>query len=402
MTFDLIYSSIHYVYSLCPIIIIVCFATKVQSHYQHQHQPRPSSKMKEKLSRAWTKFVISLGPVFRALNRANCHFFASRKKLIFKLLSFCVWTPTTTPQFKTRVHTSSFIICDTKTSKMSHARIEEVDDSDNEYGASDPSEGDISDVASDFSDRDIIKKRTPAPSSTKHAPPPNAKSSHMNPANIPFSGSQITTGADGTQFRSTEDSSKYKDFQCRRVGIELAVKNPVAREIVAACCSRLRIETLFEPVKTHPKDWANPGRVKVNIRGGGNPAIKNKHHLYILIAKHLKDNPTTDKTAMQPQLAGIPPPDPSKPLPRPAVPKGWKMGEILPYYIVLLHYLAVVTNAGNGRNDGWTIKRCFFRTKEKGQKEEDQGLKSYVWPWQGCYLAQYWRLRYRSRFGLYI
>lgn len=39
---------------------------------------------------------------------------------------------------------------------------------------------------------------------------------------------------------------------------------------------------------------------------------------------------------MQPQLAGIPPPDPSKPLPRPAVPKGWKMGEILPYYSAAL------------------------------------------------------------------
>ncbi|KAJ8064699.1 hypothetical protein OCU04_007019 [Sclerotinia nivalis] len=233
---------------------------------------------------------------------------------------------------------------------MSHARIEEVEDSDNEYGASDPSEGDISDVASDFEDRDIIMKRTPAPSSTKRAPPPNAQASRMNPADIPFSGSQITTGADGTQFRSTEDSSKYKDFQCiypiyfdatrsraegRRVGMELAVKNPIAREIVAAC-SRLRIETLFEPAKTHPKDWANPGRVKVNIKGGANPAIKNKHHLYTLIAKHLKDNPTTEKTAMQPQLAGIPPPDPSKPLPRPAIPKGWKMGEILPYYSAAL------------------------------------------------------------------
>lgn len=55
-----------------------------------------------------------------------------------------------------------------------------------------------------------------------------------------------------------------------------------------------------------------------------------------MIAKHLKENPTTERTAMQPQLAGIPPPDPSKPLPRPAVPKGWKMGEILPYYSAAL------------------------------------------------------------------
>ena len=28
----------------------------------------------------------------------------------------------------------------------------------------------------------------------------------------------------------------------------------------------------------------------------------------------------------------MPPPDPSKPYPKPAIPKGWKMGTILPYY----------------------------------------------------------------------
>jgi len=226
---------------------------------------------------------------------------------------------------------------------MSHARIEEVEDSD---VASDPSEADISDVASDFSDRDIIKAKA-APS---RAPPQNAKAAQINPSNIPFSASnaQITTAPDGTMFKSTKDSSKYKDFQCiypiyfdatrsraegRRVGKKFAVKNPIAREIVAAC-SRLRIETLFEPLKTHPKDWANPGRVKVNIKS--NPAIKNKHHLYTLITTHLQANPTTEATAMQPRIGGIPPPDPSKPLVRPAVPQGWKMGEILPYYSAAL------------------------------------------------------------------
>jgi signal recognition particle subunit SEC65 len=52
------------------------------------------------------------------------------------------------------------------------------------------------------------------------------------------------------------------------------VENPLAREIVAAC-GRLRLETLFEPSKIHPKDWANPGRVKVRLKGGNNPTIKN-------------------------------------------------------------------------------------------------------------------------------
>lgn len=58
------------------------------------------------------------------------------------------------------------------------------------------------------------------------------------------------------------------------MGIELAVENPLAREIVAAC-GKLRLETLFEPSKFHPKDWANPGRVKIKLKGGQNPTIKN-------------------------------------------------------------------------------------------------------------------------------
>lgn len=115
------------------------------------------------------------------------------------------------------------------------------------------------------------------------------------------------------------------------VGKELAVENPMAREIVNAC-GRLRLETLFEPAKCHPRDWANPGRVKVKLRGGNNGSIKNKHHLYTMIAKHLQLFPTTTATAQLVRVPGVPPPDPSKPYPEPAVPKGWKMGSILPYY----------------------------------------------------------------------
>lgn len=58
------------------------------------------------------------------------------------------------------------------------------------------------------------------------------------------------------------------------VGKELAVENPHAREIANAC-SRLGLETVFEPSKSHPKDWANPGRVKIKLKGGQNKNIKN-------------------------------------------------------------------------------------------------------------------------------
>jgi signal recognition particle subunit SRP19 len=169
---------------------------------------------------------------------------------------------------------------------MSHARIEEVSDSDLD---SDPSEGNISDVGSDFDEREILKQRSSGPRPSQ-VPPPKASPSLINPSNIPSAANpQLHTASDGTTFTNAQDESKYKDFQCvypvyfdknrsrkegRRVGVELAVENPLAREIVAAC-GRLRLETLFEPSKLHPKDWANPGRVKIKLKGGQNPSIKN-------------------------------------------------------------------------------------------------------------------------------
>ncbi|OBT67930.1 hypothetical protein VE03_02586 [Pseudogymnoascus sp. 23342-1-I1] len=219
---------------------------------------------------------------------------------------------------------------------MSHARIEEVSDSD-----SDPSEGRLSELSdSDFDEREILKAR-PSQVAKPRAPPAAAaqqQQSLLDPTLVP--------SADGTTFQPTTDDAKYRDFQClypvyfdknrsraegRRVGKELAVENPMAREIVNAC-GRLRLETLFEPTKLHPKDWSNPGRVKVRVKGGDNKNVQSKHHLYLLVAAHLRANPTTTKTATLVRVPGAPPPDPSKPYPVPAVPTGWKMGSILPYY----------------------------------------------------------------------
>lgn len=166
---------------------------------------------------------------------------------------------------------------------MSHARIEEVSDSD-----SDPSEAALSDLedSDDFDEREILKAR---PSAVRTPP----SSALVNPSSQPKSSSQFapqfTPEENGTQFQSATDEAKYKSFQCiypvyfdrnrsrsegRRVGIEHAVENPMARDIVDAC-GRLRLETLFEPAKLHPKDWSNPGRVKVRIKGSGNAAVKN-------------------------------------------------------------------------------------------------------------------------------
>lgn len=143
---------------------------------------------------------------------------------------------------------------------MSHARIEEVSDSDID---SDPSEGDISDLDDDLQEHEVLKQRKPIVPPTKAA----ASSSLINPSAIPSTSAnsqfQSQLGPDGARFQTQVDQSKYKDFQCiypvyfdknrsrhegRRVGIEQAVENPLAREIVNAC-GRLGLETLFEMQK---------------------------------------------------------------------------------------------------------------------------------------------------------
>ncbi len=57
-----------------------------------------------------------------------------------------------------------------------------------------------------------------------------------------------------------------------------------------------------------------------------------EHHLYTLVSEHLQANPTTTETATLVRVPGVPPPALDKEYPKPAVPKGWKMGTILPYY----------------------------------------------------------------------
>ncbi|KAM4059879.1 SRP19 protein [Hirsutella rhossiliensis] len=232
---------------------------------------------------------------------------------------------------------------------MSHPRVEEVSDSDPDAGASsDPEEGDID----DFADADIMR-RIPTGNNSGGGggsrssgggggggfePSPAARPQMFDPAGL--------GGGDPTRV-SDADHGVYKGFQSlypvyfdatrsraegRRVSARLAVRNPLAREIAHAC-SRLRLQTLLEPDKVHPKDWANPGRVKVGLKkAGAGAAVKNKHHLYLLVAQHLAANPTADDSpGLRVRIGGQLQPPEGAPYPRPAVPRGWKMGELLPY-----------------------------------------------------------------------
>ncbi|ROV95147.1 hypothetical protein VSDG_05771 [Cytospora chrysosperma] len=228
---------------------------------------------------------------------------------------------------------------------------------------SDPSEGDID----DFVESDILRARkNPAAAeayATKSFPirrppatPGSAARSHiLHPSQIPtVSNGPPTAGhalSTASPIPTTADRKAYASFQClypvyfdatrtraegRRVARSLAVASPLAREIVNACRD-LRLQTVFEPDKMHPKDWANPGRVKIQLKGGAAGgkagAVKNKHQLYVLVAQHLRNHPATGTSpALWERLPGVPTPDADKPYPRPAVPRGWKVGEFVPYY----------------------------------------------------------------------
>lgn len=136
--------------------------------------------------------------------------------------------------------------------------IEEVEDSD-------PEEMDIAEY-----DPGVSRPAAPQP------PPPSI----INPANIPM-GSRA--GAPSTTTTPQENKERSKHWQCvypvyfdksrtreegRRVSKELAVENPLAREIAQAI-AELGVNVVFEPMKTHPKDWANPGRCRVLVKEDG-------------------------------------------------------------------------------------------------------------------------------------
>ncbi|KAM0789345.1 hypothetical protein ACM66B_000177 [Microbotryomycetes sp. NB124-2] len=86
------------------------------------------------------------------------------------------------------------------------------------------------------------------------------------------------------------DSKQPFGTGARRVNNKLALQWPVA-EHMAQACGMLGIEAVLEPMKSHPKDWANPGRVKVQLKKDGQPtsqAIPNKRTLLKRICMLLK------------------------------------------------------------------------------------------------------------------
>jgi signal recognition particle subunit SRP19 len=200
-------------------------------------------------------------------------------------------------------------------------RVEDVSDSGSGSDSdSDPPEVDLADMSS-------LIHASQIPSSSSSMPP-----------------EMLQPQAPG--MAASSDREKSKHYQClypvyfdrsrtraegRRVSAELAVDNPLARELADAAAS-LSLRVVFEPDKLHPKDWANPGRIRVLLKQDGKQLhrnIKNKHHLYLLISQYLQAHPADKTTPFRLPIRGIPMP---KELPEPAIPAGWKMNKILPLH----------------------------------------------------------------------
>jgi len=85
-----------------------------------------------------------------------------------------------------------------------------------------------------------------------------------------------------------------------------------------------------QPNKTHPNDWSNPGRIRVPFKDESGRRIstyKSKQALYAAMAKYLQSHPATAQSPMKVSIPGYKVDKPPQP---PAIPKGWKINEILP------------------------------------------------------------------------
>ncbi|KAI1319023.1 signal recognition particle subunit [Mortierella claussenii] len=152
-----------------------------------------------------------------------------------------------------------------------------------------------------------------------------SSSSALDPANAPLTPEQMAqiqalmdTGAvksNNTQYISAEDAEQFKSWMClypcyidgtktvaegRRIPkSEACVKQPWAKDIVEAL-KELRLSQAFEPGKTHPRDWANRGRVRVLFKDNGrfcHSTIHTKNELLVRLAAIINKNHAKDESA---------------------------------------------------------------------------------------------------------
>jgi signal recognition particle subunit SRP19 len=156
---------------------------------------------------------------------------------------------------------------------MAHPRIEEISDSD-----SDPDIMDPSTLA-----RSALR---PQPSNSSSHPPPRPAASTSAAAAASSAGLPASAKSWHLLYPLYFDAAASRAGG-RRVSAGLAVACPLAHSIADAI-ARMGLASVFEPGKTHPRDWANPGRVRVQLRAEdgrwvAGPAVKNSELMLFLL-----------------------------------------------------------------------------------------------------------------------
>ncbi|GAA5844038.1 hypothetical protein JCM11251_003006 [Rhodosporidiobolus azoricus] len=163
---------------------------------------------------------------------------------------------------------------------------------------------------------DELPLDAPAPSSLDQGHPAGDFGGTIPKAlRIGYDGSLRTVTAE--EFKGWEtiypiyvDAKRPQQDGARRVNSKTAVQWPQAEQMAKAC-RQLGFETVFEPSKTHPKDWENPGRVRVMLkREDGKPqnsTIKNKRILLTRICDMLRPFQPTAPPATESNPNPIPP-----------------------------------------------------------------------------------------------
>ncbi|KAF9135580.1 signal recognition particle subunit [Mortierella sp. 14UC] len=128
-------------------------------------------------------------------------------------------------------------------------------------------------------------------------------------------GGKGNVGENGVRYVSMEEADQFKNWMClypcyidgtktvaegRRIAKSKAcVKQPWAKDIVEAL-KELMLSQAFEPGKTHPRDWANRGRVRVLFKENGrfcHPTIRTKHELLVRIAASINKIHAREETS---------------------------------------------------------------------------------------------------------
>jgi signal recognition particle subunit SRP19 len=212
------------------------------------------------------------------------------------------------------------------------AQIEEIDD-----------DGALTSNASRFEEIDEFDDDTEFELPDEPAITPQAR---LQPERFKDGPAQTRDGLNPQGIRFVNDDTQFKKWNClypiyfdasrttkhgRKLSKELCVNNPLAKAI-ADSCKVIGFSCVLELHKSHPADWANPGRVRVLFKENGklqHPAIKTKHALYLAIAKYLRDHPTKAEDVLKVPVDGLP----SDKVPaKAAIPKGMNINAILPLH----------------------------------------------------------------------